>query len=148
MKKCTFLIAFVVATVSVNAQTDLQNEIEGASQKMSEALYNGDIDSFAKYFDDDVSLKMSGHETLKGVEAVVAAHKPMADQKMKLVLNTSEVIAMDGFAYETGDYQIQTPDGQTVDKGSYGTLWKNVDGTWKIYRDVVSTAMSINGQGH
>lgn len=150
MRKCSFLIAlFVFAVTSVNAQSsDLQKEIEGSSQKMAEALFNGDFDSFAMFFDDDVTLKMSGHETLEGVDAVVAAHKPMADQKMKLVLDTDEVIELNGFAYETGDYQIQTADGQVVDKGSYGTLWKKEDGSWKIYRDVVSSSMPMNAEGH
>lgn len=150
MRKCSFLIAlFVFATFSVNAQSsDLQEEIEGTSQKIGEAFYNGDFDTFAMYFDDDVTMKMPGHETLKGVDAVVAAHKPMAEQKMKLVLDTDEVIDLNGYAYESGNYQIQTSSGQVVDKGSYGTLWKKEDGTWKIYRDMVSTSMPMNGQSH
>ncbi len=150
MRKCTFLIVlFIFSAISANAQSsDLQQEIEDTSQKMGEAFQAGDMDSFAMYFDDDVRMKMPGHETLKGVDAVVAAHKPMLDNKMKLVLNTNQVLDFEDYAYELGEYKIQTADGQVVDKGSYGTLWKKEDGNWKIYRDVVSTSMSVGGGSH
>ncbi|AVR45870.1 hypothetical protein C7S20_11745 [Christiangramia fulva] len=150
MRKCSFLIVlFIFAAISANAQSsDLQEEIEETSQKVGEALDNGDFGTFAMYFDDDVTMKMPGHETLKGVDAVVAAHKPMAEQKIKLVLDTDEVIDLNGYAYESGNYKIQTADGKVVDKGSFGTLWKKENGTWKIFRDMVSTTMPINAQDH
>lgn len=146
MKKINiFLVAVLLSSLSAFAQSDLQEEIESTSQKIGEAFYNGDFDTFAMYFDDDVTMKMPGHETLKGVDAVVAAHKPMAEHKMKLVLNTTQVLDFDDYAYELGDYKIQTADGQVVDKGSYGTLWKKEDGTWKIYRDMVSSSVGPKG---
>lgn len=144
MKKINILLLVVLFSgLSSFAQSsDLQEEIEGTSQKIGEAFYNGDFDTFAMYFDDDVTMKMPEHETLKGVDAVVAAHMPMAEQKMKLILNTNEVLDLNNYAYELGDYQIKTADGQVVDKGSYGTLWKKEDGKWKIYRDMVSSSMA------
>lgn len=143
MKKISiFLLAVLLSSLSAFPQSsDLQEKIESTSQKIGEAFYNGDFDTFAMYFDDDVTMKMPGHETLRGVDAVVAAHMPMAEQKMKLVLNTNQVIDFDGYAYELGDYQIKAADGKLVDKGSYGTLWKKEDGKWKIYRDLVSSSM-------
>ena len=64
----------------------------------------------------------------------------MAEQNMNLVINTEEVLDFGDYAHEIGNYEIHTKDGQKVDRGKFSTLWKKVDGEWKIFRDVISSS--------
>ena len=143
MKKVMLLLfAAVLMNFSVKAQnsSEVRSVIEKNSSIMQKAMEEGDYDKFGSFFADDVIFKMSGQEALNGRDAVTAAHKPMAEQNMKLVIHTDEVLDFGDYANELGTYEIHTKEGQKVDHGRYSTLWKNVNGDWKIYRDFVSTS--------
>ncbi|PTX42416.1 uncharacterized protein (TIGR02246 family) [Christiangramia gaetbulicola] len=143
MKKLMLLLfAAVLINFSVKAQnySEVRSVIERNSRIMQKAMEDGDFDKFGSFFADDVIFKMSGQEALNGRDAVTAAHKPMAEQNMKLVIHTDEVLDFGDYANELGTYEIHTKEGQKVDHGRYSTLWKNVNGDWKIYRDFVSTS--------
>ncbi len=143
MKKVIVLFCAAVSmcfTMNSQGSSDVKSVIEKNSKSMQEAMENGDYDEFGSFFAEDVMFKMSGEEALNGREAVTAAHKPMADQNMKLVVQTNEVLDFGDYAHEIGSYEIHTADGQKVDHGQYSTLWKNIDGDWKIYRDFVITS--------
>ncbi len=109
---------------------------------MQKAIASGDVEKFGSFFLEDVMFKMSGQEPLSGRAAVTAAHKPMVEGGMKLFANTEEVLDFGDYAHEIGNYEIHTPDGKKVDYGHYSTLWKKVDGEWKIYRDIISTSVA------
>ena len=66
----------------------------------------------------------------------------MADSDMKLEIKTDEVLDFGDYAHEMGSYKVHSPDGQVVDQGTYSTLWKKSSAGWKIYRDVVSSAVN------
>lgn len=149
MKKVLFLLAAAFLFMYTgNAQTSdkssakVKAELEESSQKMEEAMASGDFEGFGSFFAEDAMMKLSGKEPLSGRAAIIAAHKPMAENGMKLIINTDEVINFGNYAYELGNYEIHTPDGQKVDYGNYATLWKKEKGDWKIYRDVISTSNS------
>ena len=141
-----FFSAILLINVSVMAQqaTDVKAQIEKNAEIMKKALNKGDMEKFGSYFTEDVMFKMSGHEPLSGREAVTASHKPMAEQQMKLVINTEEVLDFGEYAHEIGNYEIHTRDGQKVDHGHFSTLWKKVDGNWKIHRDMISSSAAMN----
>ncbi len=149
MKKVMLLLfAVVMMSFSAKAQnsSEVRSVIEKNSGMMQKAMAEGDYDKLGSFFAEDVMFKMSGQETLNGREAVTAAHKPMAEQNMKLVINTDEVLDFGDYAHEIGSYEIHTKEGQKVDHGKYSTLWKNVNGDWKIYRDFVITSAGAGTQ--
>ena len=149
MKKVLFLLSAVFlfmyagnAQISDKSSAKVKTQLEENSRKMQAAIMAGNFEEFGSYFAENVMMKMSGQEPLSGRDAVVAAHKPMVENGMKLIINTDEVMNFGNYAYELGNYEIHTPDGQKVDYGNYATLWKKEKGEWKIYRDMISTSSS------
>lgn len=149
MKRALFLFAAILlANFTGNAQTadrtsaNLRADLEDISKKMEAAIADGDYEGFGTFFTDDVMMKMSGSEPMSGRVAVVAAHKPLAENGMKLNINTDEVMDFGEYAYQLGNYEILTPDGQKLDYGNFATLWQKENGQWKIYRDIISTSVS------
>lgn len=145
MKNSICFILLLILSFGVNAQnsSELKEKIETNSAKMQEAMAAGDMEKFGNFFAEDVMFKMSGQQPLSGRAAVASAHKPMAAGGLKLMVNTEEVMDFGDYAHEIGNYEIHTPDGKKVDHGHYSTLWKKIDGEWKIYRDVISSSVAV-----
>lgn len=146
MKKLYLLFVFLIFSFSTNAQDsgEAKSAIKKNSEIMHESMEKGDYEKFGSFFAEDVMFKMSGQQPISGRAAVTEAHKPMAEQEMSLVINTEEIEDFGDFAHEIGNYEIHTKDGQKVDHGHYATLWKKIDGEWKIYRDVISSSVPPN----
>lgn len=133
-----FLISF-----SLMAQTDpaeVEDLIHEKTEMMVQKLNAGDVEGFASYFAEDASMKITGAETFSGRVAVAKAHEPMTENAMQLELNSEEFFYHGEYATEMGSYQIFNADGQEADYGNFMTLWKNIDGDWLIYRDIISSS--------
>ncbi|APG59944.1 hypothetical protein LPB144_05750 [Christiangramia salexigens] len=125
------------------ASADVKSQIEKNSKQMQKHMEAGNLAEFGSYFAEDAMLKLSGFAPMSGREAITAAHKPMTEQGMKLVINTEEVMDFGDYAYEIGNYEMHNKEGMKVDHGHYSTLWKKADGEWKIYRDMVSSSAGM-----
>ncbi|MEX2336467.1 MAG: nuclear transport factor 2 family protein [Fulvivirga sp.] len=133
-----FLISF-----SLMAQTNpeqVEDLIHEKTEMMVQALNEGDHESFSSFFAEDATMKLTGTEPFSGREAIAEAHKPMTENGMQLEIESDEIFYNEDYSTETGSYKIFTADGQEVDYGNYMTLWKNTNGTWQIYRDVISSS--------
>lgn len=139
-----FVIAFMtLTTVTAQDNSSVKAEIQENSNLLKNAMNEGDYETYGSFFTDDAMFKISGHDPLSGREAITAAHKPMTEQGVQLNLNTEEVLDFGDYAYEIGNYELITKDGQKMDHGYYSTLWKKIDGKWKIYRDVISSSVAM-----
>lgn len=143
MKNYLFFTVLFLFSLSISAQAvqdaDVRLELEEANRILEEAVANSDQEKFLTLFTDDATFKISGKELLEGKEAVLAAHRPLMDQGITLKLDTDEVLHLGEYAHMTGDYALVAPNGQQLDQGKYSTLWKKVNGEWKIYRDMTSS---------
>ena len=147
MKTYSFFIAIFLFSFSTFAQAvndaDVRIELEEANRMLEQAVADADHEKFLDLFTDDATFKISGKELLEGRDAVLAAHRPLMDQGITLKLDTDEVLHLGNYAHMTGDYALVAPNGQQVDQGKYSTLWKKVDGEWKIFRDMTSNVTSV-----
>lgn len=135
-----FLMSYSASAQNGSPEADTESEISEKTRLMEEALNTGDHEKFASFFAEDAIFKLTGSEPFNGREAIAQAHQPMAENGMQIELMSEEKFAGDNFVTEMGNYKIFTPDGQQVDFGSFMTLWKNENGEWKIFRDVISSS--------
>lgn len=136
-----FLISFnCLSQTAPVASANVEDVIHENTRMMVQALNEGDHESFSSFFAEDATMKLTGTEPFSGREAIAEAHKPMTENGMQLEIESDEIFYSEDYATETGSYKIFTADGQEVDYGNYMTLWKNTDGTWQIYRDVISSS--------
>jgi uncharacterized protein (TIGR02246 family) len=136
-----FLFTNVQAQTSGNSSETVKVQIVDAGHKMVQALDKKDAKEFGSFFTKDAYFKLSGKEALKGRQQIIDSHEEMVSHGLKLSIESKEVHTFGEFAAEIGNYEITSPDGKTVDKGVFSTLWKKDNGEWKIYRDVISTSL-------
>lgn len=141
-----FLSVLMISAVAISCSNadqnptveEVESTIESNFRAMGEAMQNGDAASLAGYFTEDAFLKLPGQDPVEGREAIQNVHEGMISQGMGIRPSTEEVEVYGDRAVELGAVDIISPDGSVVNKAYYLTVWKNVDGEWKIYRDVVS----------
>jgi ketosteroid isomerase-like protein len=47
-------------------------------------------------------------------------------------------------AIEVGQFTLSAADDQTVDHGTFVVIWKNVNGAWKLHRDIWNSNIADN----
>ena len=58
-----------------------------------------------------------------------------------LILTTKDVFCGKDIITETGTYNLQIANNQSVDKGKYMIVWKQDNGIWKMHRDIYNSDM-------
>lgn len=141
MKNSISLLMFILMiSISGHSQTGPEDVIHENTQMMVQNLNEGDHENFASFFAEDATMKLTGTEAFRGREAIAEAHRPMTENGMQIEIESDEIFHNGDYATETGSYKIFTAEGEQADYGNFMTLWKNIDGTWQIYRDVISSS--------
>ena len=60
-----------------------------------------------------------------------------------LILNTKDVFCGKDIITETGTYEIQIANNQSVGKGKFIVVWKQENGIWKMHRDIFNSNMPV-----
>lgn len=110
-----------------------------------EAAWNaGDIAAVAALYTEDAVLLPPGSEPVEGRAAIQAYWQEVYDAMpgVKTDLETIEHEVFDGVTIERGSYVNTDPDGAHLDHGKFVAIWTNVDGEWRIARDIFNTSMT------
>jgi ketosteroid isomerase-like protein len=99
---------------------------DGKPAKLAETLYTKD----AKFYPPNGRM-------VKGTEGITKAFKSTIDAGIVIEPEAREVEIYGSHAYEYGIATVYKRDGKKIRDERYVCIWKNVDGEWKIYRDLV-----------
>ena len=149
MKNLTLLLLALLICVptmlygqSAQSEESLSSQIDDIYAKMAKAVKEKNAADLASYFAEDVFFKLPGQQPVNSRMGVQKIHEGMFKQGMGVRFQTSELKEYGKIAVEIGTADIIAPDGSIAARTMYLTNWKNIDGTWRIYRDVVSALPS------
>ena len=144
----TALILLLITLVSAccNKKTDavyIFDEIVAANEKFMEAFSNQDAAAMTNLYTADAQLMPPFSGFVEGSEAIEAACNEMfAGGLTDIKLETLEAQGNEDMAWEVGTYTIFAGS-SFVDQGKYIVIWKNVDGSWKLYRDIYNSSVPL-----
>ena len=79
-------------------------------------------------------------ESLKGNEILLSWGKQIRasikNDTRNLIFTTTSLSTDSEFLVELGTYEFKDSKGSPKHKGKYLVVWKQEDGTWKLYRDM------------
>ena len=94
----------------------------------------------ASDYADDAEILAPQHPAIKGKAAIVAFFKANIDKNLGFGNDTAWSLVRGDTAIEQGAYHVRNVGvGQDVEAGKYLRIWKKIDGTWKLYRDMYSS---------
>lgn len=127
-------------TDTSDASEDFQQAIQAKFQEMIQAMANSKPKLVANHFTEDALLKFPGLPPVKGRKAIAELHEMMIKQGISVRPTTTEVEHFGDTGYEIGTFELVNQEGELIDTGTYATVWKKIDGEWKLHRDVVSSS--------
>lgn len=121
-----------------------EQAISEADQRLLAAAQAGDAAAFAAIFAPDGEMLFPNRPRAIGQEAIqAAAAGDFAVPGFRVTWQQSNVmIAQSGdLAVSTGNYQLTLtpPSGRIDDRGKYMTVWRKVDGEWRVAADMINT---------
>ena len=132
------LLALPSTTLGQAAQTAITEVNEGW-----EAAYNAaDGAGVAALYTDDAILLPPGSEPVKGREAIEAFWQSSVESGTQVELKMGELEDHGDTAIEVSYFVMTAADGEHADHGKYIVVWKKVDGSWKMHRDIFNSSMT------
>ena len=121
---------------------DLRAQIGKLDQAWQTAYNAGDAAALTALYTKDAKVMAPGGEPASGSAAIKALFTADLAQGAKNTLTQGDVVGFGDYALETGGWVATSADGKHLDHGPYMTLYKKVDGGWKIYRDTWNSSMA------
>jgi uncharacterized protein (TIGR02246 family) len=141
-----FLVALALASpVQAFAQggtPDLRAQIAKVGEAWQAAFNAGNADALTALYTADARLLPPSSEPVAGGAAIKAYFTAQMAGGPKFALTQAEVMGFGDFAFESGKWVATAADGKHLDHGSYVTLFRKVDGAWKLHRDTWNSSMA------
>jgi ketosteroid isomerase-like protein len=110
------------------------------TRSFEEAFASDDPNKTAELFTEDAQILVQERPLVQGIKEV---RSYIAEQMSPIIMfnaDTNQTLVRDDVAIETGSYTYRdVRRGSDIEFGKYMHVWKNVDGTWKIYRAMFNT---------
>ena len=118
-----------------------KTSIEAENTKFMDAFKKGDSTAVASNYAPDAVLLPPNSEPIKeaGIVSLWGSFIRMGVKDVKLMID--DVSGNHDQLAETGHYEIYGAENKMMDKGKYIVVWKQVNGTWKMYRDIWNSSM-------
>jgi uncharacterized protein (TIGR02246 family) len=130
------LVATLVVWTAPALADDVRAAIEGANATFMKTFLAGDANGVANLYTEDAQVIAPGAPVAEGREAIAAVWKQTIDGGVKdLTLTTLDVVSAGDVAGERGTVKLVGADGKAME-ARYVVVWKRVDGTWKLHRDI------------
>ena len=132
------------ATTKDSIRFDLSNTksiIEAENAKFIDAIKRGDSSTVASNYSQDAWILPPNSDVVKGndIPAFWGSFIRMGVKDLKLVIE--DISGNEDQIAETGKYEIYGGENKLLDQGKYIVVWKPVNGSWKMYRDIFNTSM-------
>jgi uncharacterized protein (TIGR02246 family) len=135
-------LALPLPALAQGGAADLRAQIGKIDQAWLTAYNAGDAAGVTALYTQDAKVMAPGAEPASGSAAIKALFTADLAKGAKNTLTLGDVTGFGDFALETGGWVAKAADGKHLDHGTYMTLYKKVDGAWKIYRDTWNSSMT------
>jgi uncharacterized protein (TIGR02246 family) len=152
-KYLTMFIGFMLMsaahqTLSAQEQEYASPELKAAIAEANETWQAGwnaaDAAAIGSAYADDAIVMPPGAEPIEGREAFQAVLVGLleAAEGSQMAFGSPEIMVYGEVAIEVGSFVETAADGSHKDHGRYMTVLKNIDGHWKIVRDIWNSSMT------
>jgi len=121
--------------------SNVRSSIETENAKLIDGIKKGDSAAIASNYTSDAWIMPPNSEAVRGndIAPFWGTFIRMGVKDMKL--STDDISGNEEQIAETGTYEIYGSESKLLDKGKYIVVWKSVNGSWKMYRDIFNTSM-------
>ncbi len=132
-------LSVVMLTGCAQPRAQESSALAERAEAWQDAFNARDIEAVAALYTEDARMMPPNGPMGTGREAVRADLQGLLDAGLTGTLETLETVVAGDLGYRVGTYVLNAPDGSVADKGKFIEIWRLVDGTWKISRDIYNS---------
>ncbi len=145
MKIRSFIILLLAPILMTNCEQppkDATDDIVAANAVFAEHFNAHNGKALGELYTKDGRLFPVNSPVIEGQEAIGKFWSAVFGMGIdNATLSTVHVETFNNTAVEEGAYKLFDSEGNQLDEGKYIIIWKNVDGQWRLDRDIFSTNM-------
>ena len=143
----TIIVVLLLGTSCITTQVDqekIREAIGAVNMEFMNACSQGDAAGVAALYTEDGQVMAPNSDIVTGKEAIQGFFQAFMDMGIKSVkLETVEVESMGETAWEVGNYTLFGEGEQMMDTGKFIVIWKQVDGEWRLHRDIFNSNLPV-----
>lgn len=124
---------------------DVKESIKKEGAAFEDAIRSADSNALAAFYVPGALVMAPNSEPISGtgIGGFWGSTIRMGIKDMKLT--TTDIANEGNLVVETGNYEMFGPENKSLDKGKYIVVWKKDNGKWKIFRDMFSSNLPVQG---
>jgi ketosteroid isomerase-like protein len=118
--------------------------LEKATARWMESFNTGNAEALAALYAEDAVVAPPNAPAIFGRDAIRADHQEQfATVGIAIELEDLEFVIKGDLGYKAGRYRVRTEDDTLIDRGKYLEVWRKIDGTWLIHRDIYNSSLPL-----
>jgi uncharacterized protein (TIGR02246 family) len=113
-------------------------------QQFQKSFNQGDVEGLASLYLEDAKILPPNMDMIEGKDTIQTFWQGALDMGIKsYAAEMIEVESSGNLGFLVGTYTVFGNENQVINKGKVLTVLKNIDGKWKIYRDMFNTSIPL-----
>ena len=122
--------------------SEIYSTIRATTDKFESTFSIGDVTKIADFYSENGMLLPSGFDFIKGKQDIKEFWQSAIDMGIKHIkIDVIEIEQHDDTAIEMSNYTLSGSDNQVIDSGKGIVIWKNIEGNWKMHRDIWTSSL-------
>jgi uncharacterized protein (TIGR02246 family) len=123
-------------------QTKIHESISAMNDAFMAAFKRADAAGLAALYTEDGQVLPPNADFVTGKQAIQSFWQAIFDMGIKEAkMEILEVEKQGDRVIEVSKFKLLGADGKVLDQGKYIVIWKQVQGQWKLYRDIFNSSM-------
>ena len=113
-------------------------------QQFQKSIEQADLEVIGNLYGEDAKILPPNMDMLEGKDSIQAFWRGALEMGIKSYQpEILEVEYSGNLGFFVGKYTLYGNENQVINKGKFLTVFKNIDGEWKVYRDISNTSMPL-----
>ena len=113
-------------------------------QQFQKSLEQGDLGNIVNLYTEDAKILPPNMDMLEGRDSIQAFWQRASEMGIKSYQpEILEVEYSGNLGFFVGKYTLYGNENQVINKGKFITVFKNIDGKWKVYRDIFNSSIPL-----
>ena len=113
-------------------------------QQFQKSIEQGDLGNIGNLYTEDAKILPPNMDMLEGRDSIQAFWQRASEMGIKSYQpEILEVEYSGNLGFFVGKYTLYGNENKVINKGKFITVFKNIDGEWRVYRDIFNSSIPL-----
>ena len=130
--------------MTVSSLDTVRDAFTSICQQFQKSIEQGDLGNIGNLYTEDAKILPPNMDMLEGRDSIQAFWQRALEMGIKSYQpEILEVEYSGNLGFFLGKYTLYGDGNQVINKGKFITVFKNIDGEWRVYRDIFNSSMPL-----